>query len=88
MTKHPNKLALPADRSVVFVLQVSVYSRRHVPLTRRTRGLDGWMPDMMFDSPMLSNMDGELVLTQQLECLSEHTSVSYTHLTLPTKRIV
>ena len=79
MTKHPNTLALPADRSVVFVLQVSVYSRRHVPLTRRTRGLDGWMPDMMFDSPMLSNMDGELVLTQQLECLSEHTLDDLVH---------
>jgi len=61
------------------VLQVSVYSRRHVPLTRRTRGLDGWMPDMMFDSPMLSNMDGELVLTQQLECLSEHTLDDLVH---------
>lgn len=72
MAKHTAPPMVPSD-APTFVLEVSVYSRRHVPLTRRTRGLDGSVQDTSYETPTLGDMDGELVLSQKLECTSAHT---------------
>lgn len=57
------------------IVQVSVYSRRGVALTRKTRGLAGPNSTMngTYETPTTDDMDGELVLAQRLEITCEHT---------------
>ena len=55
-----NVTVSPKDPTLV--LQISVYSRRHVPLSRRSRGLDGSTPDFSHDTPASYDIDGELSL--------------------------
>lgn len=62
-----------SPKDPTLVLQISVYSRRHVPLSRRSRGLDGSSPDFSHDTPASHDIDGELVHAQTIECTSAHT---------------
>lgn len=64
--------ALPAS-GPVFLLEISVYMRRHLPLTRRTRGLDGSETDQLHITPTVADIDGDVELVQRIECSSEHT---------------
>jgi len=57
----------------VFILEISVYMRRHLPITRRMRGLDGSEADQFHITPTVYDIDGDIELVQKLECSSEHT---------------
>lgn len=72
IARHTGGVSLSAEEPAL-VLQISVYSRRHVPLSRRTRGLDGSVPEPSHDTPAFHDMDGELVHAQTVECTSAHT---------------
>lgn len=50
-----------------------MYMRRHLPITRRMRGLDGADTDRLPITPSLCDIDGDLELVQRVECSSEHT---------------
>ncbi|PKI83553.1 hypothetical protein MVES_002470 [Malassezia vespertilionis] len=54
------------------VVQISVYSRRHVALTRKTRGLSSVMPDTL-GQPLTDDIDDGLVLSQKIECSTDQT---------------
>lgn len=57
------------------LLHISVYTRRGIALTRKTRGLaqNGIVINGAHDTPTTDDMDGELVLAQRLEITSHHT---------------
>lgn len=57
------------------LLQVSVYARRAVALTRKTRGLGSstGTPNGVFDTPTTDEMDGEVVLSQRIHITTRHT---------------
>lgn len=59
--------------SHIFILEISIYMRRHLPITRRMRGLDGSETDQLHNTPSVFDIDGDLELVQKLECSSDQT---------------
>ena len=53
--------------------EIAVYSRRHLALTRKTRGLDRAQVNSDYETPTIDDMDGDFVLAQRLEVTSQHS---------------
>lgn len=62
----------PEPKQSDMVVQVSVYSRQHLNLTRKTRfGAD--VKDTQYDAPNAHELDGDFVHTQTVECTLDTT---------------